>query len=154
MDDLIPMEDVGRDDFEDTIGDTTGAVGGTPAETDFGGGQIQTRRGSVGWENPDASFVSDKSRNSIKDLNARLDVLKLRENSPSLRRTVRELNLQKAGLARDEFRDYVERLGYTQRGTTFVTGAVFAIDESGRIKVSYRKKQVWLTKQNSSEFYP
>ena len=55
----FPLEDVSPDLFESTVGDTTDGVGGTPAETDFGGGQIQTpadrvrRRGSVGWEGND-----------------------------------------------------------------------------------------------------
>ena len=39
----VPLDDFDVDDkYEDTVGDTTGAVGGTPAETIFGGGQIQT----------------------------------------------------------------------------------------------------------------
>ena len=32
----IPLEDVNPDDeYESTVGDTTGAVGGTPADTDL-----------------------------------------------------------------------------------------------------------------------
>ena len=56
--DEIKLDDFDADDdeYEDTAGDTTGAVGGTPAETNFGGGQIQTpkdqlrHRGSAEWE--------------------------------------------------------------------------------------------------------
>ena len=53
----IELKDFDDDDeYEDTVGDTTGAVGGTPTETGFGDGQIQTpadqlrRRGSLEWE--------------------------------------------------------------------------------------------------------
>ena len=120
----IPLDDVYDDDeFEDTVGDTTGAVGGTPAETDFGGGQIQTpaRRGSIEWETERDANISIKSQNSIQDLNDRLDLLKLRNDSPSLRRTIRTLGRQKAVLARDEFRVYISKeYGYTQQGTAFV----------------------------------
>ena len=58
----IPLEDVNPDDeYESTVGDTTGAVGRTPADMDFGGGQIQTpadrsslrRRGSIGRDEND-----------------------------------------------------------------------------------------------------
>ena len=55
------------DEFEDTVADTTGAVGGTPAETDFGGGQIKTpaRRGSIEWETERDANISVESQNSI-----------------------------------------------------------------------------------------
>ena len=41
--DEIKLDDfeVDDDEYEDTVEDITGAVGGTPSETDFGGGQIQ-----------------------------------------------------------------------------------------------------------------
>ena len=153
LDDL----DFDEDEYEDTVGDTTGAVGGTPAETDFGGGQIQTpaRRGSIEWETERDANISVESQNSIQDLNDRLDLLKLRNPSPSLRRTIRTLERQKAELARDEFREYVAKeYGYTQQGTAFVQEAKFSVDDSGRFKVEYRGKTAWLTKQNRMEFYP
>ena len=154
----IPLDDVYDDDeFEDTVGDTTGAVGGTPAETDFGGGQIQTpaRRGSVEWENERDANISSESRNSIEDLNKRLNMLKHSDDSASLRRTVQMLERQKAELARDEFYNYVSKeYGYTQQGTTFGKQAEFRVDDSGRVKVKYRRKIAWLTKKNSMEFYP
>ena len=113
LDDL----DYDEDEFESTVGDTTGAVGGTPAETDFGGGQIRTpadrssvrRRGSVEWETDRDANISSETRNSIKDLNERLDLLKQHadSDSPSLKNTIRTLQRQKAELARDAFRDYV-----------------------------------------------
>ena len=34
----FPLDDVNPDEFESTVGDTTGAVGGPSVETDFGGG--------------------------------------------------------------------------------------------------------------------
>ena len=108
----IPLDDVYDDDeFEDTVGDTTGAVGGTPAETDFGGGQIQTpaRRGSIEWETERDTNISSESRNSIEDLNKRLNMLKHSDDSASLRRTVQMLEKQKAELARDEFYNYVSK---------------------------------------------
>ena len=149
--------DVDEDEYEDTIEDITGAVGGTPAETDFGGRQIQTPacRGSVEWEKERHANISIESQNSIQDLNDRLDLLKLRDDSPSLRRTIQTLERQKAELARDEFRDYVsEEYGYTQQGTAFVREADFSVDDSGRVKVKYKGKTAWLTKQNRMEFYP
>ena len=168
-----PVEEITLDDldydedyeYEDTVGDTTGAVGGTPAETDFGGGQIQTpadrssvrRRGSIEWETDRDANISVEGQNSIQDLNGRLDILKQHDDSdsPSLKKTIRTLERQKAELARDEFRDYVlKEYGLTQQGTDFVLKANYAVDDSGRIKVKYRGKTAWLTKQNRMEFYP
>ena len=133
------------DEYEDTVGDITGAVGG----------QIRTpaRRGSIEWETERDANISSESQNSIQDLNDRLDLLKLRDDSPSLRRTIQTLERQKAELARDEFRDYVSKeYGYTQQGTAFVREADFSVDDSGRFKVKYRGKTAWLTKQNRMEF--
>ena len=73
----IPLEDVNPyDEYESTVGDTTGAVGGTPADTDFGGGQIQTpayrssvrRRGSIEWERND---ITQEDIDNIKKNNSR-----------------------------------------------------------------------------------
>ena len=140
------------DEYEDTVGDITGAVGGqirTPADR-----LSVRRRGSVEWETNRRANISSESQNSIKDLNDRLDLLKLNNDSPSLRRTIRTLERQKAELARDEFREYVlEEYGYTQQGTAFVQKAKFSVDDSGRVKVKYRGKTAWLTKQNRMEFY-
>ena len=158
LDDL----DYDEDEFESTVGDTTGAVGGSPAETDFRGGQIRTpadrssvrRRGSVEWETDRDANIASETRNSIKDLNERLDLLKQHADSPSLKTTIKTLQKQKAELARDAFRDYVlEEYGLAQQGTAFVTEASYAVDDSGRVKVKYRGKIVWLTKQNRMEFY-
>ena len=75
----IPLEDVNPDyEYESTVGDTTGAVGGTPADTDFGGGQIQTpadrssvrRRGSVEWERND---ITQEDVDNIKKLTQDID---------------------------------------------------------------------------------
>ena len=77
-----PVEEIKLDDFdaddeyESTVGDTTGAVGGTPAETDFGGGQIRTpagrssvrRRGSVEWER---NGITQEDIDNIKKINSR-----------------------------------------------------------------------------------
>ena len=66
----IPLLDVNPDDeYESTVGDTTGAVGGTPADSNFGGGQIQTpadqkRRGSIGWEEND---ITQEDIDNIKN---------------------------------------------------------------------------------------
>ena len=147
-------EDVYIDDeYESTVGDTTGAVGGqiqTPADR-----SSVRRRGSVEWETDRDANISSETQNSIKDLNERLELVKQHADSdPSLKNTIRTLQRQKAELARDAFRDYVsEEYGLTQQGTAFVTEASYAVDDSGRIKVKYRGKIVWLTKQNRMEFY-
>ena len=136
LDDL----DYDEDEYESTVGDEL-AVGGTPAETDFGG-QIRTpadrssvrRRGSVEWETDRDVNISSETQNSIKDLNERLDLLKQHadSDSPSLKDTIRTLQRQKAELARDAFRDYVlEEYGLTQQGTAFVTEASYRVDDSG-----------------------
>ena len=146
-DDEYIDDDDDDDEYEDTVGDTTGVVGG----------QIRTpaRRGSIEWETERDANISSESQNSIQDLNDRLDLLKLRDDSPSLRRTIQTLERQKPELARDEFRDYVSKeYGYTQQGTAFVREADFSVDDSGRFKVKYRGKTAWLTKQNRMEFYP
>ena len=155
-DEAIELDDFGADDdeyiddddeYEDTVGDITGAVGGqirTPADR-----LSVRRRGSVERAN-----ISSETRNSIQDLNDRLNLLKLRDDSPSLRETIRTLQRQKAELARDAFRDYVlKEYGYTQQGTAFVKEATYFVDDSGRVKVKYRGKRAWLTKENSMEFY-
>ena len=69
------LEDVNPDEFESTVGDTTGAVGGTPAETNFGVGQIITPS-SIEWETKRDANISSESQNSIQDLNFRLNLLK------------------------------------------------------------------------------
>ena len=145
-------EYIDDDKYEDTVGDITGAVGGqiqTPADR-----SSVRRRGSVEWETDRDANISSETRNSIKDLNERLELLKQHADSdPSLKDTIRTLKRQKAELARDAFRDYVlEEYGLTQQGTAFVTEANYAVDDSGRIKVKYREKIVWLTKQNRMEF--
>ena len=146
------IDDDDDDEYEDTVGDITGAVGGqiqTPADR-----LSVRRRGSVEWETNRRPNISSESQKSIQDLNDRLDLLKLRDDSPSLRKTIKTLERQKAELARDEFRDYVsEEYGYTQQGTAFVREADFSVDDSGRVKVKYRGKTAWLTKQNRMEFY-
>ena len=142
------------DEYEDTVGDITGAVGGqirTPADR-----LSVRRRGSVEWETRRGANISSESRNSIQDLNDRLNLLKLRDDSdsPSLRKTIQTLQRQKAELARDEFRDYVlKEYGYTQQGTDFVLKANYFVDDSGRVKVKYGGKRAWLTKEISMEFY-
>ena len=156
LDDLDYDEDeyIDEDEFESTVGGTTGAVGGqirTPADR-----SSVRRRGSVEWETDRDANISSETQNSIKDLNERLDLLKQHadSDSPSLKDTIRTLQRQKAELARDAFRDYVlEEYGLTQQGTAFVTEASYRVDDSGRIKVKYRKKIAWLTKKNSMEFY-
>ena len=155
LDDFDADDDeyIDDDEYESTVGDTTGAVGGqirTPADR-----SSVRRRGSVEWETDRDANISSETRNSIKDLNERVELLKQTADSdPSLKNTIRTLQRQKAELARDAFRDYVsEEYGLTQQGTAFVTEASYAVDDSGRIKVKYRRKIVWLTKQNRMEFY-
>ena len=149
LDDFDADDDeyIDDDEYEDTVGDITGAVGGqirTPVDR-----LSVTRIGSVERAN-----ISSETRNSIQDLNDRLNLLKLRDDSPSLRNTIRTLQRQKAELARDAFRDYVlKEYGYTQQGTAFVKEANYSVDDSGRIKVKYRGKRAWLTKENSMESY-
>ena len=84
----IPLEDVNPDyEYESTVGDNTGAVGGTPADMDFGGGQIQTpadrssvrRRGSIEWERND---ITEEDKNTIEDLTRRFEELR-RGRAPS-----------------------------------------------------------------------
>ena len=47
----------------------------------------------------------------------------------------------------------MEEYGYTQQGTAFIQEADYSVDDSGRVKVKYRGKTAWLTKQNRMEFY-
>ena len=156
LDDFDADDDeyIDDDEYEDTVGDITGAVGGqirTPVDR-----LSVRRRGSVEWETRRGANISSETRNSFQDLNDRLDILKQHDDSdsPSLKKTIKTLQRQKAELARDEFRDYVlKEYGLTQQGTDFVLKANYAVDDSGRIKVKYRGKRAWLTKENSMEFY-
>ena len=76
----IPLGHINPDDeYESTVGDTTGAVGGTPADSNFGGGQIQTpadrssvrRRGSIEWEE---NGITEEDINNIKKLTQDIDI--------------------------------------------------------------------------------
>ena len=99
--------------------------------------------------------ISSESQYSIQDLNDQLNKLKYSDDSPSLRATIQTLERQKSELARDDFYDYVSKeYGYTQQGTSFAREADFSVDDSGRVKVKYRGKTAWLTKQNRMDFYP
>ena len=98
----IPLEDVNPDDeYESTVGDTTGAAGGTPADTDFGGGQIQTpadrssvrRRGSVEWERND---ITQEDIDNIK---------KKKKITQDNEVTVEELTNRPRELGRDRITD-------------------------------------------------
>ena len=47
----------------------------------------------------------------------------------------------------------MKEYGLSQQGTDFVLKATYFVDDSGRVKVKYRGKRAWLTKENSMEFY-
>ena len=157
LDEAIPLLDVNPDDeYEDTVGDTTGAVGGTPVDTDFGGGQIQTpadrssvrRRGSIEWENG----ITEEDKNTIEDLTQRLEALR-RDRTPSadiadLTEELRyseliDINTKLSTL----WKEYVEKLGSKfkiDRGTTFKRGTVWSLTDEG-IFVEYIEKKTRLT---------
>ena len=115
LDDLDYDEDYEDYEYEDTVGDTTGAVGGTPAETDFGGGQIQTpaRRGSIEWEGND---ITEEDKDNIEDLTRRFEELR-RGRAPNvniaeLTEELRYSELIDINTKLSTFwKDYVEKLG-------------------------------------------
>ena len=164
----IPLDDVYDDDeFESTVGDTTGAVGGTPAETDFGGGQIQTpadrssvrRRGSV--ELGDDLTLEDIG--NIKKLTQDIDIEeeltnRLRElgrdritdldpsllNEQLLLDNILEINTKLS----TRWKEYVEKKLYhkleLEGGGTFKSGTKWSLTDKG-IFVEYNGKKTQLT---------
>ena len=144
------LDDVSPDLFESTVGDTTGAVGGTPAETDFGGRQIQTpaerssvrRTGSVGWEEND---ITEEDKDTIEDLTRRLEELRrsrarnvdIAELTEELRYSeLLDINTKLSTL----WKTYVEKLGNKfeiEGGGTFKRGTVWSITDDG-VFVEYK----------------
>ena len=152
----IPLEDVNPDDeYESTVRDTTGAVGGTLADTDFGGGQIQTpadrssvrRRGSVEWERND---ISQEDINNIKkitqdiaseeeltnrlrelgsdriaDLNAKL------LNEQLLLDNILEINTTLSRRWKEYVVEKLNRKFELEGGATFKRGTVWSITDKG-----------------------
>ena len=154
----IPLEDVNPyDEYESTVGDITGAVGGTPADTDFGGGQIQTpadrssvrRRGSIEWERND---ITEEDKDTIEDLTRRFEELR-RDRAPSadiaeLTEELRyseliDINTKLSTL----WKEYVEKQGNKFKidgGATFKRGTVWSLTDEG-IFVEYIEKKTRLT---------
>ena len=154
-----PVEEIDLDDldydedyeYEDTVGDTTGAVGGTPAETDFGGGQIQTpaRRGSIEWEGND---ITEEDKDTIEDLTRRFEELR-RGRAPNvniaeLTEELRYSELIDINTKLSTFwKDYVEKLGNKFKidgGDTFKRGTVWSMTDDG-VFVEYKGKKTQLT---------
>ena len=112
----VPLDEFDADDeYEDTVGDTTGAVGGTLAETDFGDGQIQTpaRRGSVEWEGND---ITEEDKDTIEDLTRRFEELcRGRAPNASIAELTEELRYSELIDINTKlstfWKDYVEKLG-------------------------------------------
>ena len=165
----INLDDLDYDDdeFESTVGDTTGAVGGTPAETDFGGGQIQTpadrssvrRRGSVEFgddltledignikkitqdidsEEELTNRLRELSRDRITDLDASL------LNEQLLLDNILEINTKLS----TRWKEYVEKKLYDkfelEGGGTFKSGTKWSLTDKG-IFVEYKGKKTRLT---------
>ena len=149
----FPLDDVSPDLFESTVGDTTGAVGGPSAETDFGGGQIHTpakrlsvrRRGSVGWEGND---ITEEAKYTIEDLTRRLEELR-RSRAPNVGISeltkehryseLLDINTKPSTL----WIAYVEKLRYKfeiEGGGTFKRGTVWSITDDG-VFVEYKGKK-------------
>ena len=148
----IPLEEVNPDDeYEDTVGDTTGAVGGTLADTDFGGGQIQTpaRRGSVEWEGND---ITEEDRDTIEDLTRRFEELSRgRAPNASIAELTEELRYSELIDINTKlstlWKDYVEKLGNKFKiygGGTFNRGTVWSMTDDG-VFVEYKGKKTQLT---------
>ena len=154
----IPLEDVNPyDEYESTVGDITGAVGGTPAETDFGGGQIQTpadrlsvrRRGSIEWEEND---ITEEDKNTIEDLTRRFEELRRGRipyvDSAELIEQLRyseliDINTELSTL----WKEYVEKQGSKFKidgDATFKHGTVWSMTDEG-IFVEYVEKKTRLT---------
>ena len=164
-----PVEEINLDDFdvddeyESTVGDTTGAVGGTPAETDFGGGQIKTsaeqssvrRRGSVGWEDDiteeDIDDIKKLKDNSTEELARRLEDLRsIPDFDPNLltdqllQDDILEINTKLS----TRWKEYVEKKLYhkfeLEGGGTFKSGTKWSLTDKG-IFVEYNGKKTQLT---------
>ena len=69
-------EYIDDDEYESTVGDTTGAVGGTPAETDFGGGQIQTPADQLRHRGSVELGENDINKDTVEDLTRRFEELR------------------------------------------------------------------------------
>ena len=164
----IPLEDVNPDDeYESTVGDTTGAVGGTSANTDFGGGQIQTpvdrssvrRRGSIEWENDItqedvdnvkkitqdiiseeelANRLRDLGKDRITDLNASL------LNEQLSLDKILEINTTLSRRWKEYVVEKLNRKFELEGGGTFKRGTVWSITDKG-IFVEYDGNKTRIT---------
>ena len=147
------------DEYESTVGDTTGAVGGTPTDSNFGGEQIQTpadqrRKGSIGWEEND---ITQEDIDNMKKLT------KETNNEEELTHRLRELsgdripnfdaNLLKEQLLIDNILEintklstlwkvHVEKLGNKfelEGGVMFKSGTKWSLTDEG-VFVEYKGK--------------
>ena len=165
---VIELKDFDADDkYEDTVGDTTGAVGGTPADSNFGGGQIQTpadqrRIGSIGWEEEE-NDITQEDINNIKKLTQEIN------NEEELTHRLRELSRDRipnfdANLLNEQllienildintklstrWKEYVEkklnRKFELEGGVTFKSGTKWSLTDEG-IFIEYKDKKTRLT---------
>ena len=154
----FPLEDVNPDEFESTVGNTTGAVGGTPAETDFGGGQIQTsaerssvrRRGSVGWEGND---ITEEDKDTTEDLTRRFEELRRcrlpNVDSAELTEQLRysellDINTKLSTLWKVHVEKLENKFEIDGGGGTFKRGTVWSMTDDG-VFVEYKDKKTQLT---------
>ena len=169
-----PVEEIKLDDFdaddeyESTVGDTTGAVGGTPADTDFGGGQIQTpadrssvrRRGSIEWERTDitqedidnitkltqdidseeelTNRLRELGRDRITDLDASL------LNEQLSLDNILEINTTLSRRWKEYVVEKLNRKFEIEGGATFKRGTVWSLTDEG-IFVEYNGRKTRIT---------
>ena len=166
----VQMERIDDEEFESTVDGTTGAVGGTVAETDFGGGTIQTRaevhresqrRGSIPWEGDD---LTENDISLTKRLEKRLEDLKFRSGDiatgvPS-ELNIKQLQDEISANIAERWEETLKKQGYeykiedkTQLGTaTFRTDSKWTI-ENDTIYVEYNERKTRLThKGNPRKF--
>ena len=165
----IPLEDVNPDyEYESTVGDTTGAVGGTPADMDFGGGQIQTpvdrssvrRRGSVEWERNDITQEDiDNIKKLTQDIDSEEELTHRLRALGTDRITDLDASLLNEQLSLDNileintklsrrWKEYVEkklnRKFELEGGVTFKSGTIWSLTDEG-IFVEYNGENTRLT---------
>ena len=164
---FIPFDDYNRDDeFESTVGDVTGAVGGWDAydETDFGGRQIETqRRGSVEWEGND---ISEEDMHDIESLTIRLENSRKSRDRDGVPEPpseiwvkdleqieIKELNTKLSTLWKDYVKQKLRRPFRLDSGGTFNPNTIWTKTDEG-IFVEYRgEKRIQLTaKGNPQKF--
>ena len=111
------------DEYESTVGDTTGAVGGTPAETDFGGRQIQTPADQLRHRGSVELGENDINKDTVEDLTRRFEELRKGSRYDTdrveLTESFKESELGENDINKDTVEDLTRRFEELRKGSRY-----------------------------------